>query len=111
MLGRPDLKASQDRARTQWAEACEVSNAFRGGSIAGVEDQSARIALQWFERAWAKEALQDRFDDALPILAVQLWTLGLTKALDNQANLPANHVAVQISNAREVQLLDEFDVN
>ena len=83
-------------------------------NVLGAVDQNIadRLILeQHFERAEAERLVEHFFDQPLALGAIEERFFGVAQVLDHQANLAAQHVALQIAHAREVELVDELVVN
>ena len=70
-----------------------------------------RVLEQQLERAQAERFVEHLVDQPLALGAIEQRVFGVAEMLDDQANLAAQHVAFQLADARQVELVDQLAVN
>jgi len=70
-----------------------------------------RILEQHLQRSKAERLVEHLVDEALALHAVEQRVLGVAQALHHQADLAAEGVALQIADARQVELIDQLLVD
>ena len=69
------------------------------------------VLEQQLERAEAERLVEHFLDQPLALAAVEQRVFGVAEVLDDQADLAAQHVAFQLADARQVELVDELAVD
>ena len=69
-----------------------------------------RVLEQQFQRAEAERFVEHFFDQALALVAIEQRVFGVAQMLDDQANFAAEHFAFHVTNAAQVELVDQFGV-
>ena len=64
-----------------------------------------------FQRAEAEGLVEHLVDEPLALDAVEQRVFGVAQVLDDQADVAAQGVAVQVADARQVELLDQLAVD
>ena len=70
-----------------------------------------RILQQQLERAQAERLVEHLVHQSFALGAIQERVFGVAKVLDDQADFPAQHVAGQVADARQVELVDKLAVD
>ncbi len=70
-----------------------------------------RVLEQHLERAEAERLVEHLVDEPLALHAVEQRVLGVAQVLDDEADLAAQRVALQVADARQVELVDELAVD
>src|SRR5689334_2496994 len=69
------------------------------------------VLEEHFERPEAERFVEDLFDEALALRAVEKCLFGVAQMLDDEADFTPQHVALQLANAIEVELIDQLVVD
>ena len=70
-----------------------------------------RVLEQHLQRAEAERLVEHLVDQPLALHAVEQRVFGVAQVLDDQADFAAQRVAVQVADARQVELVDELAVD
>ena len=70
-----------------------------------------RVLEQHLQRAEAERLVEHLVDEPLALHAVEQRVFGVAQALDDQADLAAERVALQVADARQVELVDQLAVD
>jgi hypothetical protein len=66
---------------------------------------------QDFEGPEAERFIEHFFDQALALAAVEQWVFGIAEMFDDQADFPAERIAFEVAQTRQVELFDELAVD
>src|SRR5262249_38210038 len=69
------------------------------------------VLQQHLQRAETEGLVEDLVDQPLPLHAVEQRVLGVAQAFDDEADLAAEGVPLQVADARQVELIDQFAVD
>ena len=70
-----------------------------------------RVLEQHFQRPEAERLVEHFVDQPLALVAIEQRVFGVAQVLDDQADLAAQHVAFQLADARQVELVDQLAVD
>ena len=82
--------------------------------VLGAVDQDIadrRVLQQQLERSEAEGFVEHFFDQPLALLAVEQRVFGIAEVLDDEPNFAREHVAFQLADAGQVELVDELAVD
>ncbi len=66
---------------------------------------------QDFERAEAERFVQHFFDQSLALGAIEQRVFGVAQVLDDEANLAAERISLEVADLRQVEFVDQLAVN
>ena len=70
-----------------------------------------RVLEQQLQRPEAERLVQHLVDQPLALVAVEQRVFGVAQMFDDQADFAAQHVALQLADSRQVELVDQLAVN